>query len=519
LVLQQFWFAQFLSQTTVAANHNNPQDKPVVFSESRSLVLRIVQVFWLHIAGLRQQNHSNQVLRQPQIFSSPALATALVACLFFLFSSGCSTHSKRISQPRNLFYDGQLQACRTGLEKLAKSNRHDRDVVNLDLAIVDLLSGQAKQAEAKLRDVRDRFDHLEQDSITEKTVSMWTDDQAKSYSGEDYEKILIRVFLSLSSLMHDGIDAESYTLQVQDKHEELGQMFAKRNGKAGSEYTPLPLGFYMRGMLREATHRDYDDAVRNYEFASQLLPNCQPLLWDLARVRNGVHSQPGHGVIYVFAMVGRGPYKVEVAEQPTSDALLIADRIVSALGPYQLPPTIAPIKIPDVVVPHSDVDSVGIRINGSPIGPTTSLANIEQLAVATYQANRNSTIARAVARRVIKKATVAAAKNSIGKDGLTGIGMDIAGIAWEASEAADTRCWGLLPRDIQVLRVEAPAGDHQLQLNPLLGNRPVGPAQTTPVRVIDGLNTYVVCWFPDARSVIQMMCSNRAEPDRIMDEP
>ena len=154
----------------------------------------------------------------------------------------------------------------------------------------------------------------------------------------------------------------------------------------------------MRGMLREATHRDYDDAVRNYGIASSLLPACLPLQWDLARARNGVHSQPGHGVVYVFAMVGRGPYKIEVAEQPTSDALLIADRIVSAVGPYKLPPTVAPIKIPDITVPSTDVDSVGVRVNGHSIGPTTSLANIEQLAVSTYRANRNSVIARAVAQ-------------------------------------------------------------------------------------------------------------------------
>lgn len=454
----------------------------------------------------------------------------LAACLLVLISTGCSTHSKRISQPRNLFYDGQLKACREGLEKLSKSNRHDRDVVNLDLAVVDLLSGQPKQAEAKLRDVRDRFELLEQDSIAEKTVSMWTDDQVRSYAGEDYEKILIRVFLSLSSLMQDGFDAESYTLQIQEKHEALAELFAKRNPPPeesppdsnhpeviapkkshGKEYQPLPLGFYMRGMLREATHRDYDDAIRNYEIASSLLPACVPLQWDLARARNGVHSQPGHGVVYVFAMVGRGPYKIEVAEQPTSDALLIADRIVSAVGPYKLPPTVAPIKIPDIAVPPSDVDSVGIRVDGHSIGPTTSLANIEQLAVSTYRANRNSVIARAVARRVIKKATIAAAKSGMGKDGLTALGMDVVGIAWEATEAADTRCWGLLPRDIQLLRVEAPAGDHQLQLNALLGNRPVGPAQSTQVRVVDGLNTYVICWFPDARSVSQIMCSNRAE--------
>ena len=445
-----------------------------------------------------------------QVTSRSKIAGRLFVVLVSVVSTfGCSTHAKRLAQPRSLFYDGQMQACRESLEKLAKSSRQDRDVVNLDLAVVELLSGQAKQAENRLKEVRDRFDHLEQTSLAENTVSMWTDDQTRSYSGEDYEKILIRVMLSLANLMHDGTDAESYTLQIQDKHEQLTDRFVQTSGKEASEYTPLPLGFYMRGMLREATHRDYDDAVRNYEIASTLLPNSQPLRWDLSRVQGGVHSQPGHGVVYVFAMVGRGPYKVEVAEQPTSDALLIADRIVSAVGPYKLPPTIAPIKIPDIVVPQSDVDSVGVQINSHPIGPTESLADIEHLARTTYQANRTSIVARAVARRVVKKATIVAAKDTMGKkNGLTSIGMDLAGIAWEATESADTRCWGLLPRDIQLLRVEVPSGDHTLQLIPHAHGRPIGPSQQTNVQVVDGQNTYVMCWFPDARSTSQIICSS-----------
>jgi hypothetical protein len=437
-----------------------------------------------------------------RLFVLPLLGLSLMVI------AGCSTHSKRIAQPRTFFYDGNLQACREGLEKLA-SHRQDRDVVNLDLAMVDLLSGQAKRAETRLKEVRDRFDVLEQDSLAEKTVSMWTDDQVRSYAGEDYEKILIRVFLAIANLMHDGTDAESYTLQIQDKHEQLAELFETKSGLHKSTYVPLPLGFYMRGMLKESTHRDYDDAIRNYELASTLIPECEPLRWDVARVQHGVHSKPGHGVIYVFAMVGRGPYKIEVAERPTSDALLIADRIVSAVGPYKLPPTIAPIKIPDIAVPYSDIDSVGVQIDGQRIGPTTSLANVEQLATTTYRANRNAIVARAVARRVIKKATVVVAKDTMGKDGLTSIGMDIAGIAWEASESADTRCWGLLPRDIQILRVEAPAGDHEVRLGACMANRPVGPTQTSMVRVVDGQNSYVVCWFPDARSASQVMCSAR----------
>jgi hypothetical protein len=227
-----------------------------------------------------------------------------------------------------------------------------------------------------------------------------------------------------------------------------------------------------------------------------LLPECAPLRWDIARVQQGVHSQPGCGVLYVFAMVGRGPYKVEVNEQPTSDALLIADRIVSAVGPYHLPPTIAPIKVPDVVIPPKEIESVLVSVGGRGIGPTESLADIEQLAETTYRSQRNQIVARAVARRVIKKATVVTAKSSLGANDLAGLGMDLAGVAWEATEAADTRCWGLLPRDIQWLRVEIPAGEHRVQLGPMRAGYPHGAAHSMDVRIDDGRNTYILCWFP-----------------------
>jgi hypothetical protein len=404
---------------------------------------------------------------------------------------GCSTHAKRVAQVRNHFYEGHLSDCREQLEMLARNHRQDRDVAKLDLAIVELLEGQVDQAERRLKEVRDSFDHLEQSSLTEKTVSMWTDDSARAYAGEDYEKILIRVFLALANLMQDGTDAESYTLQIQDKQEAIRE----RLGQPGFG---LPIGFYLRGMLREQTRQNYDDALRAYSQALAFLPDCMPLQWDINRVQHGVHSNPGCGVVIVFAMVGRGPYKIEVNEQPTSDALLIADRIVSAVGPYHLPPTIAPIKVPDVVVPPSDVDGVHVTLAGRSIGPTVSIANIEQLAETTYRSERNQIVARAVARRVVKKATVVTAKNSVGANGLTALGMDLAGVAWEATESADTRCWGLLPHDIQVLRVEVPAGDHNLGLTPMLGNNVRGAPRAIDVHVDDGRNTYVLCWFPDS---------------------
>ncbi len=82
-------------------------------------------------------------MQRPASFTRPALASLMVLVCLAL---GCSTHAKRLATPRSLFYDGRLEECRTSLVKLEKS-RHDKDVVNLDLAIVDLLSGKPKEAE------------------------------------------------------------------------------------------------------------------------------------------------------------------------------------------------------------------------------------------------------------------------------------------------------------------------------------------------------------------------------------
>jgi hypothetical protein len=432
---------------------------------------------------------------------------SLIVCL--LTGSGCSTHAKRISLSRSLFYEGQLEACRDRLDKLHKSNRQDRDVTNLDLAVVDLIDGRCQEAESRLKDVRDRFDHLEQESIGEKTISMWTDDTARSYAGEDYEKILIRVYLALASLMSDGVDAESYTLQIQDKHDAVMQRLwgDQPADQKSNKFCGLPIGFYLRGLLREQTRIDYDDALRSYTQVAQLLPAEDWIRWDIERVTQGVHSQSGCGVIYVFAMVGRGPYKVESVEQPTSDALLMADHIISAVGPYKLPPTIAPIKVPKVVVPGSDIESVQVVVQGQAVGSTVSIADIDQLALETSQAARNQLVARAVARRVIKKATVAAVKQQTSANSLTSLGFDAAGVAWEALEKADTRCWGLLPKNIQVLRIEVPAGTHTISLAPQAFGYTGRPIAQQQVSVVDGRNTYVVGWLPDSFTTPRVLTS------------
>ncbi len=436
-------------------------------------------------------------------------ATVTFALICALCSSGCATHSQRLVAPRHAFYSNDLTAAQNELSKLSAKRGGDEHVVELDLAIVDLLQGNAKGAEQRLRQVRDQFDHLEQKSVAEATVSMMTDDQRRAYSGEDYEKLLIRVFLSLASLMQDGVDAESYALQALSKYEQLRTDAQTRWGdNAVAAYQVPPIAPYLRGVISEASMHNYDDALRGYQQAAELLPEHSFLLADVERAAHGVHSPPGHGVVYVIALVGRGPYKIEAEAPATQEALLIADRIVSAVGKYSVPPTLAPIKIPEVISPTKPFDVVGVEVNGRPVSTTLPITDVHKLASETFAAKRSELMARTVARRVIKKGAVVAAKDQLDvNSSLTSLAFDAAGVLWEATESADTRCWGLLPREIQVLRLQLPAGQYLLNLEPVSGGRPLATGTPCTVGVVDGRNTYVLSYWPEARPIGNILVS------------
>ena len=217
-------------------------------------------------------------------------------------------------------------------------------------------------------------------------------------------------------------------------------------------------------------------------------------------------------MLYVFAFVGRGPYKEEASEVPTTQAQFIAEAILMAAGKRTLPPIPTPVKVPLVVRSANRVERVLVGVDGQPAGATETITDVGQLAVQQYQAVYPYVIARAVARRAVKTAAVVAVKEGTGGNGWVGLAMEAAGVAWEASESADTRCWALLPDTIQVLRVELPAGAHRLTLRPGRAATPIGPEALTTVAIEDGRNTYALVCCPDTRVAGQVLVSGTANP-------
>lgn len=444
---------------------------------------------------------------------SMMLRIAPFLVLVLCFQAGCATHWDRVAPVREAFFAGDLASAQTILEGHLRKRHHDRDVLKLDQAMLELAAGHPAEAERLLREVRDRFDYLEQRDLTEEVASLASDDTLRAYAGEDYEKVMIRAMLALSNLMAGGTDASAYALQIAEKQAEIA---AAREHEPLDEqlrrqaYQQMALGPYIRAMIAEESPLTLDDAVQARVQVASWAPEFRDAQVDLRRAQHEVPIPPGEGVLYVFALVGRGPIKEEVHEVATQAALLVADRIVSAMSPRGVPPTLAPVPIPKVMTQPPLTETITVLVDGQLAGHTATLVDIGTMATRQQEARYPEIVGRAVARRVLKKGAIYAVKEGVQAAPYSpvSLALNVAGIAWEASERADLRCWSLLPDQIQVLRTTLPAGDHEVCLRAQLRHGAAGPPASTRARIHEGRNTYMLCQFPDARLVGEILVSS-----------
>ena len=394
------------------------------------------------------------------------------------------------------------------LESLANESGDEAPTAALDLAMVELAAGRTKSAEMRLRELRERFDALPRIDVADEAASMVSDDTAREFRPAGYEEVMVRAMLAVCSLARDGFDAESYAIQASERQAEWARRAEQRGLlDAADSFQPIALAPYLRGVLREATHQNYDDAARAYQLVSDVQPSFEAAREDLARAVGGVHSAPGHGVLYVFACVGRGPVREEAVAPATTASLQIASTLLSAHAAHRndrgsqgpVLPNVASVKVPQLVVPPSSIAAVKVTAGGTPRGVTNTLTDVAELAERQWAAEMPWILARAVARRVTKEAAVASLRQSLGIEGTAGQLLQFAAAsAWSGSEEADTRCWGLLPRELQVLRVELPVGVHKIEMSPITtGGTPIAASVSRDVRIDDGRNHYLVAIAPD----------------------
>jgi len=179
------------------------------------------------------------------------LRTSLLVPVLFIMvaSTGCMTHVVRLQPVRAAFQRGDVAEADRLIALELEQRGSEEDLLLLDRAMVTLADGRPADAERMLRRVRDSFDHLEEESPAENAWSMLSDDGARAYHGEDYEKVLVRAMLAISNLVQDGDDAEAYSLQIADKQRSIVAAAARPDGtNPKASYQQVALAPYLRGV-------------------------------------------------------------------------------------------------------------------------------------------------------------------------------------------------------------------------------------------------------------------------------
>ncbi len=466
------------------------------------------------------------------------IAWLSVVCLL----GGCHNWQKSHEAAIANFGHGDIQVSRAALKESQDKSRTEKTFLELDAGILDLASGNVTQAESRFRNLRRELEHLEQKDVTEHATSMMTDSRAIAYSGRDFERRMILNMALLTSLLGDGQDAFAYSLQATEAANSRRTMLADTAKKASESSVvveaaptpdqidvispvshviprpaadivaapldqPLALSSYLSTAVQSEHSMRHDETEQALNDIGFWNPAFRRHDQASSRGEFGTRCQAGNGTLHVITLVGKSPRWVSESAAPTSAALLIADRIISATGKHTLPPTIAAVKIaqPEIYGHTLPTGSVQCFVGppgaaGSASTPLTfsTVVDLNQVAIASYHEHRDEEIAKAVTRRVLKKGAVYVLKEAqnIHNNTFVDLGINVAGVVWEAMEQADTRSWRLLPARIDVARTELPAGQWSVNLR-LAQYGASASFQTVPVHIEDGRNTYIVCLIPD----------------------
>ena len=438
----------------------------------------------------------------------------------FLFLASCAGNST--GNVRRDFDAGLYGASYEKLTGLSRKDGRNEHLHLLERGMVSLALERPADAVRDLRLARDRLDDRSGTDYGGWLRSVMLDDRQLAFQGADYEHVLVRAMLALADLADgNSEDAGAYALQVASRQRELIESFRARDGSLPkSTYSQVAFGSYLKAIIDEEALK-FDLAKIQFEKVKSIEPRFSPIDSDIERVTSGHHSKKGNGVVHVLALVGRGPFRVEVDERVTRASLAIAHHIWASSRGRAVIPNISRVKIPAVAVYEDNPTEVHVTVDGSSSGATALLADIEALALEEFETIREHIVARAFLRRAFKitatqLAVEAANKNRADgeyRDGdvLRDLAISGVGLLWSALERADLRCWSLLPASFQALRIELPEGEQSISLGAARKGVGAGARRDVRVRVQDGYNTYVVAIFPSADGAACVLSSDTVE--------
>lgn len=445
----------------------------------------------------------------PARFGKLAVSLATLACVLAL--NGCATYSSSFDsielQLAGQRYDEALKT----LEAHSKS-KNERVLYLLNKGMVQRMKRDFASSNQSLEAAKQEMERLYAASISENTLSFLVNDATVSYAGDDYEQVLVHLYMALNYLeLGQRDEARVEALQVDIKLREIGEKFSE------SKFTEDALSRYLTGMIYEELG-EWSDAMIAYrkayeayqKYRSNYSSAMPPMLkLDLLRLaqRQGLTNELAQ---YQREFGIATPPKKGGAAEPEGELVFILnnglapikrEKIISTWAPppsvvldtakpntpvTPVPPVLVYIALPYYESRPIKVLSARISVAGKQ-ADTQLMEDIDAIARSSLDARMPAITARAIARAIAKGA-IQESVDSAGKrsedDALQFFGSLLVRVAAVATERADTRSWLTLPANVQLARLSLPPGSYTVTVDLLGAGEQVIATQEYPGVVI-----------------------------------
>lgn len=409
--------------------------------------------------------------------------------------AGCATYSDSFSVvERNLSaqrYDAALQ----DIEKQSGS-KTGRVLYLLDRGMVLRMKRDFAGSNEALEAAKTEMERLYAASVSENALSFIVNDATVSYAGDDYEQVLVHLFMALNYLeLGQTNDARVEALQVDIKLREIGEKIP------GNKFTEDALSRYITGMIYEElgewsdamiAYRKAYDAYKKYQ-VNYGVPVPDMLKQDLLRLaqrqgfagevakyrkefgiepqQEGSGAPEEEGELIFVLNNGLAPIKREkiVGASTTPQPVIVESAPNKQITPAL--PVFVNIALPYYESRPGNVLSARVSVSGKQ-APTQLMEDIDAIAKASLDARMPAITARSIGRAASKiaiQASVDRAGRNRDKDpAVELLGSFLVRVAAVATERADTRSWLTLPANVQMARLSIPPGSYTITVD-LLG--------------------------------------------------
>ncbi len=429
------------------------------------------------------------------------LSVLLAALGGLLTLGGCATYSSSFATVEQQLAAQRYDDALNTIEKSAK-DRKDRVLYLLNKGMVLRMKRDFVASNQSFEAAKQEMERLYAESVSENALSFVVNDATVSYAGEDYEQVLVHLYMALNYLeLGQRDEARVEALQMDTKLREIGEKIP------ANKFTEDALSRYLTGMIYEElgewsdamiAYRKAYEAYKKYQ-ANFSLPVPPMLKLDLLRMSQreglkdelsgyqkefGVTSEkmktlmvdPDGELVFILND-GLAPIKREKViatwAPPPSVAAEAAKSPRQVHSATPTPPVLVNIALPYYESRPQRIWSARIRVAGQQ-ADTEMMENIDAIARQSLDARMAAITARAVARAVAKAAiqqSVDKAGKKNGKNNDAGaqlVASLVVRAASLATERADTRSWLTLPANVQMARLPLQPGNYDVTVE-LLG--------------------------------------------------